>query len=87
MGCGRNNMWNLYPGNGPFSYLPPWERPGYYMRYSMINGLIPPFTYGLTKEDRISYLQTIKSNLEITKTNIEKQIQDINNIIEELKKS
>ncbi|WP_048816779.1 hypothetical protein [Caldisphaera lagunensis] len=88
MGCGRNFGW--YPGNGPFNYLPPWERPGYYMRYGIQNvGFVPPFAYGisLSKEERISYLQTIKNNLEIAKTNIEKEIQDINNIIENLKKS
>jgi len=21
--------WSPWPGNGPFSYLPPWERPGW----------------------------------------------------------
>ncbi len=88
MGWGRGYAWNIYPGNGPFNYLPPWERPGYYMRYGLINaGLVPPFGNIFTKEERISYLQTIKSNLEFAKSNIEKQIQDINNMIEELKKS
>jgi hypothetical protein len=26
---GGEKMWGRYPGNGPFSDLPPWERPGW----------------------------------------------------------
>jgi len=28
-GRGRWWMWKSWPGNGPFSYLPPWQRPGW----------------------------------------------------------
>ncbi|HDD31489.1 MAG TPA: hypothetical protein ENF72_02545 [Thermococcus litoralis] len=29
-GRGRRGRWGgPWPGNGPFSYLPPWQRPGW----------------------------------------------------------
>ncbi|MGV9102528.1 MAG: DUF5320 domain-containing protein [Promethearchaeia archaeon] len=28
-GWGRGRGGSLWPGNGPFSHLPPWERPGW----------------------------------------------------------
>ncbi|MGC8573739.1 MAG: hypothetical protein ACP5L0_07100 [Caldisphaera sp.] len=90
MGWGRNNCWypgniNIYPGNGPFNYLPPWERPGFYLRY----GYVPAMFQGLqiSKEDKILWLESLKSNLENAKSNIEKQLNEINNLIESLKKS
>jgi len=26
---GRGGWWGPWPGRGPFSYLPPWQRPGW----------------------------------------------------------
>jgi len=28
-GWGRRALWGPWPGRGPFSYLPPWLRPGW----------------------------------------------------------
>jgi len=34
MGWWKRYWWGgPYPGKGPFSYLPPWERPGWVLHY------------------------------------------------------
>jgi hypothetical protein len=69
-----------YPGNGPFSYLPPWERPGFYLRYPYVPGFYQP---GIG--DELAYLENYKLLLENAKGNLENQLNDIEKRINDLK--
>ncbi|RLI10018.1 hypothetical protein DRO42_02600 [Candidatus Bathyarchaeota archaeon] len=42
-GGGRSGPW---PGNGPFSYLPPWQRPGWLYGYGRGVGYGRGYGYG-----------------------------------------
>jgi len=42
-GWGRSGPW---PGRGPFSYLPPWQRPGWLFSYGRGLGYGAGFGYG-----------------------------------------
>jgi hypothetical protein len=70
-----------YPGHGPWSHLPPWERPGWwygrgwcwwYARY--------PYALWPSKEDEIRYLEEMKKYL------TETVLKEIDRRLEELKK-
>ncbi|MEM4463207.1 MAG: hypothetical protein QXR98_03115 [Fervidicoccaceae archaeon] len=82
-------MWwrrGLYPGNGPWSDLPPWERPGYWYGRGWCYGL--PFRYTPTyargffsKEEELRYLEDLRKYI------TDFVLKDIDSRIEELKKS
>jgi hypothetical protein len=67
--CGWRNRSGLWPGRGQFSYLPPWERPG----WSFGRGgcwrhwhLAAPFPYNATaptSKEELEALEAYKSEL------------------------
>ncbi len=68
----------LYPGHGPWSYIPPYERPGWWFRsWWRWPYHYPPW---LSKEDEIRYLEEIKKYL------TETVIKEIDKRLEELRK-
>ncbi len=77
-----------YPGNGPFSYLPPWERPGFYFRFAPAAAPLPPW-YGTTPSyarGDLAYLENYKAWLESIKKEIEAELSEIEKKIDELSK-
>uniref|UniRef100_A0A7J3Y0Q3 DUF5320 domain-containing protein n=1 Tax=Thermogladius calderae TaxID=1200300 RepID=A0A7J3Y0Q3_9CREN len=58
-----------WPGHGPWSYLPPWERPGWILWWGA--GIQPPVA-PLTKEAELQYLENLRSYLQ----NLLKQVED-----------
>ncbi|WP_440059356.1 hypothetical protein ACSU1N_06110 [Thermogladius sp. 4427co] len=57
--------WSPWPGHGPWSYLPPWMRPGWYLWWGF-RGVPPvyPSAPTLTKEAEIAYLENLKAYLQ-----------------------
>jgi len=72
-----------YPGFGPWSYLPPWERPGW--RYGYGRGwcwrtfpLVRPYgVHELTVEDEIDMLEEEAKYLEETLSEIKKRLEKL----------
>ncbi len=67
-GNGRERCFRNWPGNGPFSNLPPWERPGYlYGRGACMYYIAEPTNTTpahLTKEAETTLLTQQKNALE-----------------------
>ncbi|MEM3545948.1 MAG: hypothetical protein QW547_02385 [Candidatus Bathyarchaeia archaeon] len=99
---GRKGSWiGPWPGRGPFSYLPPWQRPGWtfgrgwcwYYLYSpwVVRRLLrawrvyPPFTPPQSPEGELATLEDYKKELEEEKASIEQEIRDVEARIRELK--
>jgi len=83
----------IWPGFGPFSHLPPWERSGwlfgrcacwYYFwpKYYRRSYRIP----SLSREDEISALEEYRKELEEEKAGIEEELREVQKRVEELKK-
>jgi hypothetical protein len=82
-----------WPGNGPFSYLPPWERPGWIYGpgacWWIYGARVPPpppgisyYTYpGLTASD----LEAYKKWLEDARARLDEQIRELDKRIREIK--
>ncbi len=73
-----------WPGHGPWSHLPPWQRPGWVLgwmwwRYGYAYPYTAPFTYP-DKELELRYLEDLKKYLS------DVILKDIDTRIEELKK-
>ncbi|BDC36636.1 MAG: hypothetical protein EF806_05070 [Candidatus Methanoliparum thermophilum] len=69
--------WGRYPGHGPFSYLPPWERPGWvYGR-----GVCWWYPYGYpayrTKEEEIAALKDEQRDLQARLREIEERLKEL----------
>ena len=78
-GRGRGGSCGAWPGRGPFSDLPPWERPGWkYGRGACLRFAGSPYwqNYPNEKEER-SYLETSKKDLEEQLKSIEKRINEL----------
>ena len=87
MGWGRRG--SGWPGRGPFSYLPPWQRPGWlYGRgacWWLLNpnlqqtvpatSVVPPT---LTKEQETEMLKQHMAALESQLTAIKKRLEELN---------
>ncbi|MEZ0345619.1 MAG: hypothetical protein ABWK01_03635 [Infirmifilum sp.] len=78
-----------WPGNGPFSWLPPWERPGWILGRGWcwsypIYGF-PPATYPLSREDELRLIEDYKRALEEYRKYIEEEISRISAREKELK--
>jgi hypothetical protein len=79
-GRGRGGWFGPWPGRGPFSDLPPWERPGWvYGRGACWRFLGTPYlpSYPTEKEE--------KSYLEVSKKDLEEELKAIETRINELK--
>lgn len=77
-GRGRGGWCGAWPGRGPFSDLPPWERPGWiYGRGACLRFGSPYLqNYPNEKEER-SYLETSKKDLEEQLKSIEKRMNEL----------
>jgi len=73
-----------YPGNGPWSYLPPWERPGW--KYGRgwcwwYLGAPAPGTYApppwIDRSSELKYLEDLKNYLEDFKKQVEARIEEL----------
>ena len=80
---GRGRGWKRYPGFGPWSHLPPWERPGWkfgrgwcWWYLSQYPGQYP--YESLSKEDEIRMLEEEAKFLE-------ERLEEIKRRLEELK--
>ena len=81
---GHGGWCGSWPGRGPFSDLPPWERPGWvYGRGSCWRFLGDPYlqNYPNEKEER-SYLEESKKRLEEQIKSIEKRINELKELKE-----
>ena len=87
---GRGGWWGPWPGRGPFSHLPPWERPGWLYGkgacwWALSRG--GPYTpwpsagYGapspMRVEDEIAALEESKRNLQEELKGIEARIEEL----------
>jgi hypothetical protein len=80
MGWWRHPYWSPWPGHGPWSYLPPWERPGWILWWSA--GIRPPVTpitpaTPLTKEAELQYLENLRSYLQSLLKQVEDRINEL----------
>jgi len=73
-----------YPGKGPWSYLPPWERPGW--KYGRgwcwwYLGTPAPGTYApppwIDRSSELKYLEDFKNYLEDFKKQVEARIEEL----------
>jgi hypothetical protein len=89
MGYRRGNMGN-WPGNGPFSHLPPWQRPGWqygrgacYYLYGAPNLTPPP---ALQPEDENALLTQQKAQIEAQLSAMQETLKKIQERLNQLKK-
>lgn len=75
----RSGWYDSWPGRGPFSDLPPWERPGWtYGRGACWRFLGSPYIQDYPNEqEEKTYLETSKKELEKQLKNIEKRINEL----------
>ena len=75
--------WGRYPGFGPWSHLPPWERPGWKFGrgwcwwYYMQGEPVAPPAPGLTKEDEIRLLEDEARYLEERLNEIRRRLDEL----------
>lgn len=88
MGYRRGNMGN-WPGRGPFSNLPPWQRPGWlygrgacYYLYSAPTPTMP----ALQPEDETALLTQQKDQLEAQLAAMQETLKKIQERIDQIKK-
>jgi hypothetical protein len=77
--------WGRYPGRGPWSHLPPYERPGWwygrgwcwwYSRYPYIPA--HPYVPWWSREDEARYLEELKKYLtEVVLKEIDKRLEEL----------
>jgi hypothetical protein len=76
-----------WPGRGPFSNLPPWDRPGwrygrgacYWMYNPNLQTVTPQTPYAsIPKDQEITALQNQAKMLEQTLTDIKKRLEELN---------
>lgn len=96
----RRRWWKagIWPGFGPFSHLPPWERPGWLFGRGacwayFASRLSPralrlryPRIASLSRGEEISALEEYKKELEDEKASIEEELREVEKRLEELKK-
>jgi len=76
-----------WPGRGPFSYLPPWQRPCWLFGRGFGRGwwwVYPPAP-PRSPEDELAALEYYKKGLEEEKASIEQEIRDAETRIKEQK--
>jgi len=85
MGWGWYGWWGPWPGHGPFSYLPPWLRPGWVLwgrGWRWWWYLYGPYGYPY------GYTPTYElKDLEEYKKLIEEELKEIERRIDELRRS
>ena len=75
-----------WPGRGPFSHLPPWERPGWlygrgacwWLFNPNLQTTIPPVPYAtISKDQEIAALENQAKLLEQTLNEIKKRLEEL----------
>ncbi|MGC9182022.1 hypothetical protein [Thermogladius sp.] len=61
-----------WPGHGPWSYLPPWMRPGWYLWWATPQTTPPVAPW--SREAELQYLESLKSYLQETLRSVEERI-------------
>lgn len=73
--------WKNWPGRGPWSHLPPWERPGWiYGRGWCCNWIRPQWYYPPfpSREDEIRYLEELKKYItEVVLKEIDRRLEEL----------
>ncbi|MDK2794857.1 MAG: hypothetical protein PWQ22_175 [Archaeoglobaceae archaeon] len=83
-----------WPGFGPFSHLPPWERPGWifgrgacWRWWKYYPRLLPRLRLPkLSLRDEISALEEYRKELEEEKASIEEELREVEKELEELRR-
>ncbi|ADL18474.1 hypothetical protein ASAC_0066 [Acidilobus saccharovorans 345-15] len=80
MGWWRFGRWGggPWPGHGPFSYLPPWERPGWAMAWYGYYGYYD-------KDSELRALEAYRLYLEDLRSWADGQLKEVDRRIAELK--
>lgn len=90
MGYRRGNYWTgNYPGRGPFSHLPPWQRPGWlYGRGACYYLYGAPYTppTNIQPEEETAVLTQQKAQIETQLQAMQEGLKKIQERLEELKK-
>ncbi|ADV65388.1 DUF5320 domain-containing protein [Desulfurococcus mucosus] len=84
-----NRWWKPYPGNGPFSHLPPWERPGWVLfgSYRWYGGYVfpPGYYWGAQAADsERAWLEYRKAMIENTIRALNEELSYIDRRLKEL---
>jgi hypothetical protein len=84
---GRSNHYNNWPGNGPFSNLPPWERPGrLYGRGACYRLYTTPNITPITPTDETTILTQQKNDIETQIKNMQTALSKIQERLNEINK-
>jgi len=93
---GRSGGWaGPWPGRGPFSYLPPWQRPCWFFRFRRgfergygrgwwVYPWSPPVP-AMSPEDELAALEDYKKYLEAERADLEQETKEVEARIKELK--
>jgi hypothetical protein len=91
MGYGRARGFGNYPGRGPFSNLPPWERPGYLygrgtcLYFTQPVNTIQPAPAPLTKDTEAALLTQQKTAIETQLKAMQQTLEKIQTRLNEIK--
>jgi hypothetical protein len=84
MGYHGVRVWGPYPGRGPWSHLPPWERPGWWYGRGRCWYWLAPYWRGpipyppISKEDEIRYLEELKRYItDVVLKDIDKRLEEL----------
>ena len=77
-----------HPGHGPWSHIPPWERPGWYFGggwcwywlapyWRLIPPLHTPYPF-MSKDDEVKYLEELKKYItDVVLRDIERRLEEL----------
>lgn len=83
---GHGRCFGNYPGNGPFSSLPPWERPGHLHGPGVCTYLTQsPAQTPITKEAQTALLTQQKNTIELQIKALQQTLENIQAKIEQNK--
>lgn len=78
---GRGRGWRRYPGFGPWSHLPPWERPGWKFGRGWCWWYLSPYSPyevpEISKEDEIRMLEEEAKFLEDRLNEIKRRLEEL----------
>lgn len=77
------SRFETWPGRGPFSHLPPWQRPGWYFG----RGLCWRYFYPYWRNAPTIITRSETDALEAYKAELEKELKDVEARIKELRES
>lgn len=77
-GWRRSGYWGAWPGRGPFSNLPPWERPGWLYGPGACWRLgLVPYAQAPAPSVEADYLREYMAELKAELANIESRIKQL----------